>query len=223
MSAATPRMSRLRWHPLRPADLAAMHALHRASIAGMPAALVKPESIDFLDSLLQGRGRVQGAWDGPALVAYGVLQHALLPTDDPRARLGLGPDQAVVKLAGAAVAPEWRGHGLQRALIEHRLAWAAGQAVFATAAPGNPASWRSLLACGFSVRALEVRYGGLPRYLLARVPGDAFAADASRAVALGPEALERQQALLHQGWRGLAPGATPGQLCLQPPRPETRA
>ena len=223
MSPGAPPTSRLTWRELRPADLAALHALHRASIAGLPPAMVKPESLDFLASLLHGRARVQGAWDNDALVAYGVLQHDLLPTDNPRAHLGLAPAQALFKLAGAAVAPHWRGQGLQRTLIERRLAWADGHAVFATAAPGNPASWRSLLACGLAVRALEYRYGGLPRYLMARVPGDVFTADATQAVALGPEALEQQQALLHQGWRGLAPGDTPGQLCLQPARAEARA
>lgn len=223
MSAATRPTSRLQWRELRPADLAAMHALHQASIRGLPPAIVKPESLDFLASLLHGRGRVQGAWDGDALVAYGVLQHDVLPADDPRAHLGLKPHQPVFKLAGAAVASQWRGHGLQRVLIDQRLAWATGHAVFATAAPGNPASWRSLLACGLSVRALEVRYGGLPRYLMARVPGDTFAADVARSMALGPEALDQQQTLLLQGWRGLAPGAKPGQLRLQPPRPEARS
>lgn len=223
MSPSATPASRLTWRALQPADLTALHALHRASIAGMPPAVVKPESLDFLASLLHGRARVQGAWDGDALVAYGVLQHDLLPADNPRAHLGLAPAQALFKLAGAAVAPPWRGQGLQRVLIERRLAWAGGHAVFATAAPGNPASWHSLLACGLAVRALEYRYGGLPRYLMARVPGDAFAADATQAVALGPEALEQQQALLHQGWRGLAPGDAPGQLRLQPARAEARA
>ena len=126
MSPGALQTSRLTWRELRPADLATLHALHRASIAGLPPAMVKPESLDFLASLLHGRARVQGAWDGDALVAYGVLQHDLLPTDNPRAHLGLAPAQALFKLAGAAVAPHWRGQGLQRTLIERRLAWADG-------------------------------------------------------------------------------------------------
>lgn len=207
----------LHWRPLRPTDLAAMHALHLRSIEGMAAQVVKPESEQFLASLLHGRGRVIGAWHDDALVAYGVLQHALLAEDDPRRLLGLAADHPLAKLAGAAVAPDWRGRGLQRQLIERRLAWAGAVALFATAAPGNLASWHNLLACGFAVRALQYRYGGHARYLLARVPGERFAPTDAAAQALGPAQLAQQQDLLARGWRGLAVGRVPEQLCLLPP------
>ncbi len=223
MSTPSALASRLRWAPMQPADLDAMHALHRCSIADLPPQAVKPESREFLDSLLRGRGRVLGVWDGDVLVAYGVLQHDLLPDDDPRALLGLAPTQPLVKLAGAAVDVRWRGQGLQRALIARRLDWAGTQAVFATAGPSNPASWRSLLACGLLVHALQRRYGGLVRYLLARVPGQRFDGNAARARTLDSDALDEQQRLLHQGWRGVAPGREPGQLCLLPPLAESQA
>ena len=205
----------LHWRLLQPHDLDQMHALHLRSIEGMAAQAVKPEKREFLLSLLQGRGRVLGGWAGAALVAYGVLQHELLAQDAPHALLGLAADAPLCKLAGAAVDPAWRGQGLQRLLIERRLALAGPCSVFATAAPCNVASWHNLLHGGLSVRALQYRYGGHARYLLARVSGEHFAGCAQAALELGPDALARQQQLLEQGWRGVAPGARHGQLRLQ--------
>ena len=210
-------LATLQWRQLQPPDLEAMYALHLSSIAGMALQAVKPEKREFLHSLLLGRGRVLGAWAQDSLVAYGVLQHDLLPEDAPRQLLGLAAAAPLCKLAGAAVAPHWRGHGLQRQLIERRVALAQGASLFATAAPSNPASWHSLLACGLMVRALQYRYGGHARYLVAQVAGERFHAATGQAQSLGLDALAQQQALLERGWRGIAPGAAPDQLGLVPP------
>lgn len=209
----------LQWRPLLPHDLPAMHELHLLSVAGMAARAVKPETPDFLLGLLQGRGHVIGAWHEGKLVAYGVLQHDLLAQDDPRGLLGLDATRPVRKLAGAAVAPGWRGLGLQRLLIERRIASAPhGAVLFATAAPCNLPSWLNLLACGFAVRALVYRYGGHARYLLARVPGEDEAAAAHGAgLELSGDELPRQQALLARGWRGTAPGLAAGSLRMVSP------
>ena len=56
----------LQWRPLHPEHLSAMHELHLLSIAGMAVQVVKPETIEFLHSLLRGRGRVIGAWQDEA-------------------------------------------------------------------------------------------------------------------------------------------------------------
>lgn len=225
MNAATaPATARvaLDWRWLQPSDLNAMEALHHLSRAGMSAQLVKPESRDFLASLLHGRGQVIGAQANGQLVAYGVLLHDLLPTDDPRPLLHLAAERTLAKLAGASVAPDWRGQRLQRALIAQRMARADSRAVvFVTAAPGNYASWRNLLACGFAVRALEVCYGGLTRYLLAYDP---LAQRASSADFLDIDSLDlaRQQSLIDAGWQGVTPGRTVGSLrWVPPPTPAT--
>ncbi|MDR0216033.1 MAG: hypothetical protein LBJ15_18845 [Comamonas sp.] len=218
MTNPAPDASHLRWHLLQVADLQAMHELHLLSIAGMAAQAVKPETRDFMLSLLQGRGRVIGAWHENTLVAYGVLQHDLLAHDDPRSLLGLAAAQPVCKLAGAAVDPGWRGQGLQRELIRRRMDCAPHDAaLFATAAPCNLPSWHNLLACGFAVRALQYLYGGHARYLLAMVPQERAALqrpEAEVCVELGNGELPQQQALLMQGWRGMVAGMTAGSLRL---------
>jgi GNAT superfamily N-acetyltransferase len=216
MSTAVWSTGGLEWRLLGSADLQGMHALHLESVAGMAPQAVKPETRAFLQSLLGGRGRVLGGWSGEQLVAYGVLQHDLLPEDAPRELLGLPPRAGLCKLAGAAVHPAWRGGGLQRWLIQQRIALAGDCAVFATAAPCNLPSWHNLLAAGLMVRGLQYRYGGHARYLIARVPGDPFEGDQKQARELGPEAIDLQQQLLDQGWRGLRPGAQPERLCLAP-------
>lgn len=226
---SSPALTTLEWRLLQPHDLQSMYALHLCSIQGMAVHMVKPESRDFLDSLLQGRARVIGAWQAHTLVAYGVLQHDLGAGDDPRALLALKQETPLFKLAGAAVAPAWRGQGLQRQLIARRMALAGPDAaLFATAAPDNQASWRSLLSCGFAVRALQYRYGGHARYLLARVPETSSLSGAPQP--MGQRALQevslsdlaRQEALLARGWRGIAPGQEPGSLHLLAPAQDPR-
>lgn len=217
MNAAWPA---LEWRELQPTDLDAMDALHRLSIAGMAPEAVKRESTAYFASVLgahggPARGRVCGAWQHGMLVAYGVLQHDMLPHDDPRPVLGLPAHQCLRKLAGASVHPHWRGQQLQQRLIRTRVAWASGAVCYVTAAPCNLPSWHNLLACGFEVRALHT-LAGAPRYLLAHgLP--APPAPCQAACESGLAQLERQRELLAQGWRGVAVGSAPDRLRLLPP------
>ncbi|MDG7115669.1 hypothetical protein OVO14_11250, partial [Streptococcus pneumoniae] len=76
-------------------------------------------------------------------------------------------DVPVGRLAGARVAPAYRGRRLQRALIAARVAMAPpGMVLFSTAAPVNTPSWSSLVGEGFPVRDIVARYGGFARYFL---------------------------------------------------------
>lgn len=211
------------WQRLTLADLDAMYALHVRSIAGMEVQAVKPESKDFLRSILDGRGAVIGAWDGDMLVAYGVLQHDLKPEDAALVD-GLGwsgKSASLYKLAGAAVHPAWRGRGLQKAVIRQRMQLAPAQSVlFATASPWNPASWCNLLACGFAVRDVRYLYGGHARYVLTYVGSEAWEGCTTAGQTLQADQLLQQQALLQQGWRGVARGQVAGSLQLLPAQGE---
>lgn len=164
--------ARLRWVRLGPEDLNRVESLHRACAAGLPPRVVKPETHAFLAAMLGSRGEGLGIEEEDhQLIAYGFLQHDLLPQDDLRPALGLSAATPIAKLAGAAVAPSHRGHSLQRSLIRARASLASPQhLLFATASPFNAPSWANLLSAGFPIRRLEYRYGGVPRFIHARVP-----------------------------------------------------
>jgi hypothetical protein len=157
---------------LTPGDLDAIFSLHLEAIAavGRPE-LVKPESKEFFERMLAGAGRVIGASRGGALIAYGVLQLDLPPSEDARPELALDSGDDLAKLAGASVHPSVWGKGLHDALIGRRIEEAGRLAIrhlYSTSAPGNARSWANLLDRGFCVRGIIEKYGGHLRYLLYR-------------------------------------------------------
>lgn len=109
------------------------------------------------------------------------------------------------------------GQGLQRRLICRRMELAAGAALFATAAPGNLPSWHNLLDCGFCVRALQYRYGGHARYLLAYLPHAASPAVQDGRELGDADDLAGQQALLAQAWRAARRSAPRPAACAWEP------
>ncbi|MGU3494992.1 GNAT family N-acetyltransferase [Xanthobacteraceae bacterium A53D] len=198
-----PAAEAMTWRALALPDLDAIYALHRQAIgAAIRPEVVKPETRDFFAGILEGRGRIEGVFEAGELIAYGVLQHVLPAYDDPRPHIGAPAEAPVAKLAGASVAPEHRGRGLQRALIAARVRLArAGDILFSTSAPGNPQSWKNLLAEGFAIRALVPYYGGHLRYLMVR-DGTGVVVEDTRL--MSPDDAEGQMALLAGGWRGVA-------------------
>lgn len=161
-----------RYVPLSASDLDAIYALHlkATGAVGRPD-LIKPETRDFFARILAGGGRVIGVLQGRTLIAYGVLQLDLPPSEDARPLLGLTPNDSLAKLAGASVLPEAWGAGIHDVLIEMRIEDARRAGIthlYATAAPGNSRSWENLLGAGFAVRAIIEKYGGHARYILHR-------------------------------------------------------
>lgn len=103
---------------------------------------------DFLAIPRAGGNACFAAFDGTSLAAVAVVS-----------RHG-----GVASLSGAAVLPPWRGRGLQVALVEARLAWAArhGCDVAASAVDPGGASQRNLERAGFRVaypKAVMLRGG----------------------------------------------------------------
>jgi hypothetical protein len=192
---------------LAPGDLDAIFALHLEALAavGRPE-LVKPESKDFFKRMLAGAGRVIGASRSGVLVAYGVLQLDLPPSEDARPLLALKSNDDLATLAGASVHPSAWGEGLHDAMIRHRIEAASGLSIrhlYSTSAPGNVRSWANLIDRGFSVRAIIEKYGGHLRYLLYR---DLAPAPASSGEGLWCDVADiaRQRLLIANGFTGAA-------------------
>ncbi|WP_127090913.1 hypothetical protein [Aquabacter cavernae] len=208
----------LAWRELGPQDLEEVDALHRVAMGPVVRPeIVKPESRAYFQSILSGRGRVIGAF-GANLVAYGILQHDHAPSDRWEDELGVREGTPVGRLAGASVHPDLRGRRLQRATITARIAMAPrGMLLFSTAAPANTASWASLLAEGFNIHNIVLRYGGFARYLMVR---DNALYDRNRAILVDPLDTERQTPLFAQGWHGFGqarlPTGAPGLLFAPP-------
>lgn len=186
-------------------DLDAVDALNHLAVGPVvDPNVVKPESHAYFETIFAGRGFFMGVFDGPLLIAYGILQHDHAPADDPRPSLGLAPGAPVGRLAGARVAPAYRGRGLQRLLIAARVdAAPPDMLLFSTAAPVNTPSWSSLLAEGFPIRDIQFFFGGYARYLMVR---DGTTYDANDTLLVDPLDTARQRALFAEGWRGYARG-----------------
>ena len=193
-------------------DEAAVRSLHDRAIAGLNRPdWVRPEPAEFFAPVL-AEGLSLGLFAEGALQGYALLQCQLEPGDDPAAKVGL-PGQAFAKLCGCSIAPEWRGHGAQQRLSRARIALGRARGVsrfFATAAPGNLASWLSLLRAGLTIGALGEKYGGHLRYTLVLTEGQAEGAGEW----MDLQDLEGQRRALGEGWRGTE--ARPGQIRFQP-------
>jgi len=212
---------------LAPADLAAVIALHRQVLAGLPAGLLNPETDAFFAAHLAASGQILGLHkaDG-SLVAYAVLG---LPTAASAYNFGrdLGlPTAELGRLAhldGVAVAAAWRGLGLHRGLAERRIdmAAAAGRRHLAsTIAPANLPSLRTCLGLGLRVVALRPMFAaGHQRLLLQRdLVGDP-PLDRTRATAVPLADTQAVAARLDAGDRGFGwrQEATGPALLLAPP------
>lgn len=197
---------------LEPADAEQVLDLHRRALQHMAdPQWVRPEEPAFFAEVLGPGGSGLGAFDTRGeLVAYALLQTRLEEDDLAHLFWTDGATDNVAKFCGSAVTPEWRGRRLQQTLSLERLELAEAlgkQRLFATAAPGNAASWVSLLNAGMQIGALGLRYGGRLRYTLVR---DERLPDEEAEPALRDlQDLEGQKELLEQGWRGVTLASLP--------------
>ncbi len=198
-----------RWVPVRLEDVAEIEALQRLVYGSLvDRDLFKPAPPGFFDSVIGGRGTILGRCLDGRLIAFGTLLTGLDSTDGARERLALGPSVPLAMMQGVVVDPAFNGHHLHRRLLQQRYAllrptetWH----VYATAAPGNTASWKNMLAEGYQVADISVMYQRLLRYTLHRPPNPVIAsADDPGLIWADPEDQLGQASLLRSGQRGVA-------------------
>lgn len=132
--------------------------------------LLRRNSREALAACLEEPHVTIGVFCGDEMAAFGILYRAGNNPDNLGSLLGLGGEAlertAAVKLT--IVRPAYRGHGLQRRLIEtlEREAEQLGlERLCATASPANIHSLRNFTAAGYDRCGRVTVYGGLEREL----------------------------------------------------------
>jgi len=148
--------------------------LHRIIIATLPQPLLLYERPpEFFVDCTGDCGCVFGAFHGDRVIAYAALYRPRPGEENYGNDLGLPQTELphVGHLAGSAVDPEYRGNGLQRALVQLRTEFARRTRVrhmCGEVLPQNVISIANHLAKGFFLKAEKIDRVGLTCYLLDR-------------------------------------------------------
>lgn len=130
------------------------------------------DDIAYIQSHLTQKGEIWVAQCPTGRVGAFLIVH--LPGLSPE-NLGLplqlpyAQRMQVAHMESIAVHPDFRGHGLQRRLLQQGEASMRTQRyvhLMATVHPDNRYSLRNFLACGYEVADTVRKYGGLPRHIL---------------------------------------------------------
>lgn len=197
------------WVAMRLEEVAELEALQRLVYGSLvDRDLFKPAPPGFFESVIAGRGTILGRRVEGRLIAFGTLLTGLDSKDRARERMGLGPEIPLAMMQGVVVDPAFNGFQLHRRLLQRRLSLlrpATTWHVYATAAPGNTASWKNMLAEGYQVADISVMYRRLLRYTLYRPPRPSVvSAEEPGLTWVGPEDQDGQRRLLQTGGRGVA-------------------
>lgn len=170
--------------------------------------LYYPLSAAEVKRMIEEQGAVMGVFVEGRLAAF----HALfLPHMDSE---NLGRDvqlstEALMRVAhmeAVCVHPEYRGNGLQKALIERLIRCLSDtpyDLLFLTASPFNLPSVKSGLASGFVICALKQKYGQKWRYILFRNRDVPFMEEKKDRIKVPVTDFARQQNAFEDGYVGV--------------------
>lgn len=172
----------------------------------MPDSL-QPLSDDEVDVILSGKGLVVGVYSNEALVAFRVLLEP--PLDDEHLGLDIGlKNQQLSECIYQEISivhPHFRGMGLQQLmgqLLMKEVKEKNYGFVLATVAPFNIPSLKDKFSHGLEIAALKFKYGGMLRYIFVKdLKLDSEFGKREQLIPM--ENIEKQQAVLDSGWRGV--------------------
>ena len=153
-----------------PTDAAAFYALQNEVRAAMPhPEQFVPDTQENITAYL-AHDLCLGVFDGERLGAYFILRYCGQSEHNYAAFLGIPQAEwdHWANADSAVVHPDWRGNGLQRAMLEAALPLLPPQITHlgATVSPDNSYSLHNAQASGFVIRCRREMYGGYDRYLL---------------------------------------------------------
>lgn len=172
----------------------------------MPDSL-QPLSECEIDVILSGKGLVVGVYSNEALVAFRVLLEPPLDNEHLGLDIGLMNQQLSESIYQeiSIVHPHFRGMGLQQLmgqLLMKEVEEKNYRFVLATVAPFNIPSLKDKFSHGLEIAALKVKYGGMLRYIFVKdLKLDSEFAKREHRIPMGN--IEKQQAVLDLGWRGV--------------------
>lgn len=127
------------------------------------------DDLDWVKAHMEEQGFAVVACDSAGKIAASLIVRYPGEAEDNLGRdIGLESAELfrVVHMETAVVLPEYRGHHLERKLIQYAeelLDTRKYRHLLATVSPVNPASYKSVEACGYRVMVTKEKYVGLMR------------------------------------------------------------
>jgi hypothetical protein len=173
---------------------------------------LQPLTYEELDYILTGNGLIIGAFTEKRLIAFRAL--LIPPIDEEHLGLDVGLEAEelprVIYQEISNVHPDYRGNRLQQTLA-HLIMQELGKLdqrfsyVACTVAPFNIPSLKDKFKQGMEIAALKIKYINQLRYIFIKsLVGEDRGGEISEIARVPMGDVEGQQALLHEGWRGIS-------------------